>query len=320
MSTPIDIVITWVDGSDPKLSAKRLKYTDRRTHISEYKDIAAPTRYSSLGEIYWCIKSIQRFAPFVNRIYIVTDGQDPHVEQHVPELSIPVTIIDHSVIFKDYEEYLPVFNSLAIETMLWRIPGLSENFAYLNDDFFLVAPVSPSDWFDKKGRPKLYGYEYGILKARIFRLLNYAVKRRKVVKFRDTMLEAALLPEVNSGRFIRLQHLPLSMKKSLYQEYYAKHPETIIQNIRHRFRDVSQYNPQELNYLLSQKRYGLSPLDPKRILVTMGPSGDHRFRRRFRNLTTSPSVSYLCVNSMDLMTDSQRKAVEEYLMGCLDHL
>lgn len=313
MSRPIDAVITWVDGDDPLFNAKRHEYIQSSSGMERRKDIAAPTRYSSIGEIYWCVKGIQKFAPFVRKIYIVTDGQDPRVHEHIPNLNIPVEIIDHRVIFEGYEEYLPVFNSLAIETMLWRIPGLSENFIYLNDDFFITAPASMGDWFSPDGNPVLYGSEYCTLTARMARRINWMIKGRRVVKFRDTMLLAAMLPGIDASRFIRLQHLPLSMKKSLFEEYFADHPEAVIQNIRHRFRDISQYNPQELNYLLAQRRYGLKPVPTSQILVTMGPSGEHRFLRRLKKLTSTSSVKYLCVNSMDLMTSHQRNLIEGYL-------
>lgn len=320
MSRPIDAVITWVDGDDPSFNAKRHKYIQSSSGMEMRKDIAAPTRYSSIGEIYWCVKGIQTFAPFVRKIYIVTDGQDPRIHDHIPNLNIPVEIIDHKVIFRGYEQYLPVFNSLAIETMLWRIPGLSENFIYLNDDFFITAPLSIEDWFSTDGKPVLYGSNYNTLTAQIARRFNWMIKGRKVVKFRDTMLMAAMLPGIEACHFIRLQHLPLSMKKSLFEEYYSIHPEAIIQNISHRFRDITQYNPQELNYLLAMRRYDIKPLPTAGMLVTMGPSGERRFNRRFRKLTTLPSVKYLCVNSMDLMTDTQRETITGYLEQTLTQL
>jgi hypothetical protein len=36
-----------------------------------------------------------------------------------------------------------------IEAHLWKIPGLSSNFIYFNDDFFLLRPVAPADFLRK---------------------------------------------------------------------------------------------------------------------------------------------------------------------------
>ena len=52
-------------------------------------------------------------------------------------------VVDHREVFAGYEQFLPTFSSRAIESMLWRIPDLSERFLYLNDDFMLLRPVTP---------------------------------------------------------------------------------------------------------------------------------------------------------------------------------
>ena len=43
------------------------------------------------------------------------------------------------------KDYLPTFQSFAIEANLWRIPGLADHFLYLNDDFILADHVCPED-------------------------------------------------------------------------------------------------------------------------------------------------------------------------------
>ena len=145
----IDAVITWVDGDDPRHKAKREQYGDRRIFAQD--DVAGSTRYKSLGEIFYCIASLNRFAPWLNKIYIVTDEQNPMVEEflhrHFPEGAIPMEIVDHKVIFRGYEEYLPTFNSISIESMTWRIPGLAEHYIEFNDDLILAGAVHLSHVF-----------------------------------------------------------------------------------------------------------------------------------------------------------------------------
>ena len=50
-----------------------------------------------------------------------------------------VRLVDHREIFRGHKELLPTFNSLAIESMVWRIKGLAERFLYFNDDVMLVG-------------------------------------------------------------------------------------------------------------------------------------------------------------------------------------
>lgn len=39
------------------------------------------------------------------------------------------------------KKYLPTFSSTVIETFLHYIPGLSENFIYMNDDVYINRPM-----------------------------------------------------------------------------------------------------------------------------------------------------------------------------------
>ena len=54
-------------------------------------------------------------------------------------------LINHS----DYipKEYLPTFNSHTIELNLHRIEELGKYFIYMNDDFFPIRPLKPTDFF-----------------------------------------------------------------------------------------------------------------------------------------------------------------------------
>jgi hypothetical protein len=145
----IDAVITWVDGDDPRHMAKREQFGTKR--ILCQNDVAGNTRYKSIGEIFYCVASLNRYAQWLNKIYIVTDEQNPMIEEllteQFPEGTIPMEIVDHKVIFRGYEEFLPTFNSISIESMTWRIPGLSEHYIEFNDDLILAAPTRPEDFF-----------------------------------------------------------------------------------------------------------------------------------------------------------------------------
>ena len=173
MTDAIDIVIPWVDGADPVHFAKRLKHTEENE--GDFEDVGGASRFSSIGEIFYCILSINIFAPFVRKIFIVTDGQDPKIETHIAEAlpggHIPMEIIDHKVIFRGYEDYLPTFNSRAIEAMIWRIPGLSERFILMNDDFIITGKVSPEDFFQGE-KTVCYAKMYPTWWARLMRALR----------------------------------------------------------------------------------------------------------------------------------------------------
>jgi len=95
---------------------------------------------------------LYRFAPWIRKVYIVTDNQIPSWFDRKNDWAI---IVDHTDIFED-KSALPTFNSNAIETQLHRIPGLSENYLYFNDDFFLGRPCTKQDFFSKDGKPLVF--------------------------------------------------------------------------------------------------------------------------------------------------------------------
>lgn len=143
---PIDVVYTWVDGSDPVLSEKREAHRPGGARTINERETGA-ARYTSRDELKYSLRSLEMYADFVRHVYIVTDGQTPHWLDPDAE---GVTVIDHKEIFADTDA-LPVFNSHAIGTQLHRIPGLSEHYLYFNDDVFMGRPVPASQFFHGNG-------------------------------------------------------------------------------------------------------------------------------------------------------------------------
>ena len=149
---PIDIVYTWVDGSDPAWLNRRAETLGLVGLGSRHDEAASDARYLSRDELMYSLRSVERFADFVNHVYIVTDDQCPSwLRTDHPG----VTVVDHREIFPD-DARLPTFNSHAIETRLHHVPGLSEHYIYLNDDFFFGGRVEPSQFFHGNGLARFF--------------------------------------------------------------------------------------------------------------------------------------------------------------------
>jgi hypothetical protein len=140
-TTMIDLVITWVNGADPRWRAKR-QAAGLETAL-ETANVEG--RFRDNGELRYLLRSIEQFWPFDGMIYLVTDEQVPDFLSG----SSRVKIIDHREILD--EQYLPTFSSRAIESALHRIPQLSEHFVAFNDDVMLARPVLREDFFGRLG-------------------------------------------------------------------------------------------------------------------------------------------------------------------------
>ena len=312
---PVDAVITWVDGNDKRHKAKCLKYGC--DSIFNADDVGGNTRFASVGEIFYCIASIYRFAPWINKIYIVTDEQDPQVgkflRKHFPGKYIPVEIIDHKSIFKGYEQYLPTFNSISIETMTWRIPGLSEHYIEFNDDFILTAPTVVNDFFATDKNVVCYGKITGSALVRITRFLKRNKNGGRKVTFKECMLNAASL--LGKKRFfIKFYHTPRALLKSVYSNFFNGHNELLTSNISHRFRNHKQFNPQEIQYILlhDQKRCVFKRAYDN--LLYIKPKKDIGYTlRKLEEFDKHPSAKFGCINSLDQASEQAQKAIIKWI-------
>ena len=142
----IDFVVTYLDSTDKKWQEERAKYSGENLDSRN-----SEARYRNMDNFQYWFRAIERYAPWVNKIHLVTWG---HVPEWLDTTNPKINIVKHD----DYipKEYLPTFNSNVLDLNLDRIPGLSENFVYFNDDIFLNSKTEPSDFF-KNNLPLLRG-------------------------------------------------------------------------------------------------------------------------------------------------------------------
>ena len=99
-------------------------------------------RYRDNEELKFSLRSVEKHAKWVRKIFIVTNGQVPNwLNTSHPK----IRLVSHDQIFTDKGD-LPNFSSVSIECHLHRIEGLSDNFVYFNDDMFLGDTLVPSDF------------------------------------------------------------------------------------------------------------------------------------------------------------------------------
>ena len=149
LTSDIDLVYTWVDGNDPIWQKEKEKYA-KLANLPINNFAAAKERFEDNDELKYSLRSVEKFMPWIHKIYIVTNGQIPEwLNLNHPKIKI----ITHEQILE--KSALPTFNSMAIETGLQNIPELSEYFIYSNDDFFVKRTLTPGYFFNKSKKPIL---------------------------------------------------------------------------------------------------------------------------------------------------------------------
>ncbi|XP_019733231.1 LOW QUALITY PROTEIN: N-acetylglucosamine-1-phosphotransferase subunits alpha/beta-like [Hippocampus comes] len=109
----------------------------------ETRDSLTANRFEENGALLYSLRSMEKHAPWVRHVYIVTNGQIPSwLNLQNPRVSI----VTHKEIFLNMS-HLPNFNSHAIESHLHRIPGISQKFLYLNDDMMFGKDAWLDDFY-----------------------------------------------------------------------------------------------------------------------------------------------------------------------------
>ncbi|MBE5074522.1 Stealth CR1 domain-containing protein [Erythrobacteraceae bacterium E2-1 Yellow Sea] len=142
-SFDVDIVYTWVDAADPAFQRNKAEFLG---DDSVRPEAAYEARFKSRDELRYSLRSIYEFAPWVRKIYIVTNGQTPHWLDTSHE---KISIVTHGEIID--KNNLPTFNSHVIESCIHKISNLSEHYIYFNDDVLLLRQSKVIDFFTENG-------------------------------------------------------------------------------------------------------------------------------------------------------------------------
>jgi len=260
----IDFVMIWVDGADGKWLEKKNKFLPKDQQID-----TRDNRYRDWENLKFWFRGVEKYAPWVNRVYFVTDDQRPAWLNYDYEKLVYVS-------HKDFipEQYLPTFSSHPIELNLHRIKGLGEQFVYFNDDMFLTNLVRPEDFF-RHGLPRDYAAETRIIGTeKLFSniilnnmiLLNERYGRRDFIKKNWRKFLSPRYPRGMKNNFLGLitnakrrnflgfrdYHFPAAFLKSSFERLWQEASEWLDETSRSKFRtanDVNQYVVRYFQYV-----------------------------------------------------------------------
>ena len=252
----IDVVIPWVDGND-------LEWQKLKDQYSEVKSAdKSDSRYRDWDNLQYIFRGIEKFWPWVNRVFLITCGQKP---QWLNVNCEKLRLVNHS----DYipKEYLPTFNSNTIELNLHRIEELSEHFIYLNDDIFPIHPLKPTDFF-RHGLPCDSSLQQTLLSIYVpndtaiqhieftqLGLINAHFRKRNVTKgnlYRwygpylgiHGMMQALLKANQHFFTGFNMYHSAQSFLKSTFDEVWHHYHDYLNEHCHNKFRqntDVNQW-------------------------------------------------------------------------------
>ena len=235
----IDAVITWVDGSEPNYKLKLEENLKNKKIINR--------QFTQANEIDFCVASIIKFAPFVRKIFIVTDKQKPRFSgiRHMVSLE-KIEIIDHEEIFRDNLDCMPSFNIRSIDALLFKIKNLSDKFIYFNDDMFLIRETNKKDWF-KDNKAVLTGSWAKTYNKQLIKTISHKIKNLLNIRpsFNAAQSKAANIVGFHN-KYFKSFHCGRPQIKSVIKDFYNKNPQRLTNQIKYKFRNGRQYMPYSL--------------------------------------------------------------------------
>lgn len=296
----VDLVYLWVDGNDPEFRARR---NAALGHTEIQADSNCEGRIADTDELMFSLRSVELYAPWIRRIFIVTDNQVP---RWLDVSNSKIRIVNQNNIIPP--ESCPTFNSVVIEHQLHRIPGLAEHFLYANDDMYFNRPVGKADFFAADGSP-IMRLNRRPLRGLTLWLKKY-VQHRRISTYNKTILHAGHLVEQKTGKFIahKPHHNIDAFLKSQYEETFEAFREEIMPTLSNTFRSDSD---------IQRVIYTYYPIATKKVKPTfVGCNTSFRLHidnhKQYAKLErTNPML--FCLNDSQFAVEADREFMRKFL-------
>lgn len=225
-----DIVITFVDYNC--IEWQKAYFNAKKTihdPLIHTIDSATKTRFVNHGELKFLLRSIALYMPWIRNIYIVVDDF-----LIIPDWITGIIIVRHTELFKDNQSCLPTFNSQAIETVIHRIPGISEPFIYFNDDMFVGRPIELNDLIQDSKIAVLLSNSRSKTGIPSVSDLGFRCAWKNVNRLLDKQFE-------NIIRY-KLDHAPYIISPKIMEILWTTYKDDMEKTIQSRFRSIYDIN------------------------------------------------------------------------------
>ncbi|MBY6539292.1 stealth conserved region 3 domain-containing protein [Rhodococcus sp. BP-349] len=296
----IDLIFSWVDGTDVEWQAERAAML-REVVVGEGDDHEA--RFRQIDELKYALRSVHLYAPWIRRIFVVTDSPKPGWLDDHPD----VTFVRSEEFFTD-TSVLPTYNSQAVECQLHHIDGLAEHFLYSNDDMFFGRPVGPQMFFSPGGISMFV--EAGTR-------IGLGSNDEQRSGFENAARVNRRLLHDRFGRITtrHLEHAPVPLRRSVMFELEKEFPDEFAATAASRFRassNISVTNSLYHYYALLTGRAVVQTQASVKYVDTTMRSG----LRDMDRLLAKRSMDFFCLNDgsfPEIDADERAAAVTTFL-------
>ncbi|KAG0212196.1 hypothetical protein BGX28_006742, partial [Mortierella sp. GBA30] len=219
----------------------------------DQKTIEAVTtkRFRDMDELRYSIRSVAEYATEMYRhVHLLTtevkgQGQVPGWLESDRNI---VRLVHHGTVFEN-STHLPSFNSLAIESQIYRIPGVTDVFLYMNDDVFLGTKMLPSDIWTA-----LYGFVFHMEGSLLVPPTIRPTESNplNIGEWSSLQYSNYLLSERFGPRYrAYLAHVPHVLSVSMLKEIQEQWPQQFESTSSHRFRGEGDARDIQVSFFMA---------------------------------------------------------------------
>lgn len=297
----IDFVVTYLDSTDMEWQKERAYHSGEDFDASLNNE----ARYRNMDNFQYWFRAVEKYAPWVNKIHLVTYGHIPEwLNVNHPKLNI----VKHEDFIP--EEYLPTFNSNVLELNLDRISGISKQFVNFNDDLFLNSEVKKDDFF-KKNKSVLQIMHTPILPSEEFNvfLFNNILTLNNMKAFPKKLFQWKSF-SINNGIFAVAANL-LMLPVLLYmKKFIGFRPDHLAQPFTQEiFEEVRILAPEAIDRACISKFRNKESINIWFVLDYIRATGQFHPHNSFR---------FGCLSSMGKDTDYEKILNSKFKMVCFN--
>ncbi|CEG35164.1 RxLR-like protein [Plasmopara halstedii] len=229
------IVYTWVNGTESCYNKRR-----ERAGLPH----GGTSRDKEMGELKYSLRSLLKFAPWLEGpIYIVTPGQIPDwLDMSNPR----VRVVDQDDLLPKDKATIPTYNTNIIEQYLHKIPGLTDIFIHMNDDYLFIKPVAPD---------RLFTCDGGIRMLTEINHIRHVPSQKSNAWLASVRNTVQLTDKTYGGQHVYnfLKHAPFVYSRLAFEEIHKKFSKELDAMLPHQTRHTDDLNMPLLHHIYMQE-------------------------------------------------------------------
>lgn len=276
----IDLIYTWVDSNNVIWKEKKSKA--QQLFQGYIEKIRFPNNIKPDLELETSLLLTLKNLKWIRHIYIVT--MRPQIPSCLYNNDLLKSVFYSGklkIIHHDQIGIPLTFNSSVIECYLHKIPHLSDNFLYLNDDFFILQPVT-------------YSYFFQNQKPLVITNAKYIESRlpKYVLSMYSKAMKRTLYLQKNINNYCIKDHsIPYTMNKKFCEKIYSKYENEIIENNKNIFRSEKDFL-----FFIMVLNEGLAAAE---FLILKRSPFQYKFFNNEKLNENFEKYTFICLNNMD---------------------